>query len=264
MKNIPKAIVKRILYEVYERRLAQKLLLGPAPRHLGVILDGNRRYAKSLGLPIVEGHKYGAKKVKQLFSWCIEFKIPVVTVWGFSTQNFSREPSEVKALMDIIVEQAKAMMLDEDFKKHDIRVKVIGRTEQMPEEVQRALAELETTTAERKGMLVQLALGYGGREEIVDAAKAYLTSAEQSGKSFGEAVNGLTEESLSANLYSCNVPDPDFIIRTSGEVRLSGFLLWQAAYSEYYFLDVNWPAFRRIDFLRALRSFQARQRRFGK
>lgn len=113
-------------------------------------------------------------------------------------------------------------------------------------------------------MIVQLALGYGGREEIVDAAKSYLVAAEKAGKSFDEAIRELTEESLSANVYSGDVPDPDFIIRTSGEVRLSGFLLWQAAYSEYYFLDVNWPAFRRIDFLRALRSFQERKRRFGK
>jgi short-chain Z-isoprenyl diphosphate synthase len=259
-----KRLLKYLLYLVYEKRLAKRLLLGPAPKHLGVILDGNRRYAKALGLPVAEGHKYGAKKVKQLFAWCIEFKIPVVTVWGFSTQNFSRDADEVKALMDLIVEQANAMRVDEDFKKNQIRVKVIGRVDQMPAEVQEALTKLETSTAERKGMLVQLALGYGGREEIVDAAKAYLSTAEKSGKTFQESIDGLTEESLSQNLYSSDVADPDFIIRTSGEVRLSGFLLWQAAYSEYYFLDVNWPAFRRIDFLRALRSFQARQRRFGK
>ncbi|MFA5946729.1 MAG: polyprenyl diphosphate synthase [Patescibacteria group bacterium] len=259
-----KKILKYILYLIYEKRLAKRLLVGPAPKHLGVILDGNRRYAKTLGLPVTEGHKYGARKVKELFSWCIEFKIPVVTVWGFSTQNFSRDPGEIKVLMDLIVEQANAMRVDEDFKKNDIRVKVIGRVDQMPVDVREALAKLEASTADRKGMLVQLALGYGGREEIVDAAKAYLSTAEKSGKSLHDAICGLTEESLSTHLYSGDVPDPDFIIRTSGEVRLSGFLLWQAAYSEYYFLDVNWPAFRRIDFLRALRSFQARQRRFGK
>ncbi len=259
-----KKIIKYILYLVYEKRLATKLLLGPAPQHLGVILDGNRRFAKALNLPVAEGHKYGAKKVKDLLRWCIEFKIPVVTVWGFSTQNFSRDAAEVQALMDLIVEQANAMRVDEDFKKNDIRVKVIGRVDQMPPEAREALSKLETSTAERKGMLVQLALGYGGREEIVDAAKAYLSTAEQTGKSLHDAIGGLTEETLSTHLYSGDVPDPDFIIRTSGEVRLSGFLLWQAAYSEYYFLDVNWPAFRRIDFLRALRSFQQRQRRFGK
>ena len=259
-----KKIIKYILYLVYEKRLATKLLLGPAPQHLGVILDGNRRFAKALNLPVAEGHKYGAKKVKDLLRWCIEFKIPVVTVWGFSTQNFSRDAAEVQALMDLIVEQANAMRVDEDFKKNDIRVKVIGRVDQMPPEAREALSKLETSTAERKGMLVQLALGYGGREEIVDAAKAYLSTAEKAGKSLHDAIGGLTEETLSTHLYSGDVPDPDFIIRTSGEVRLSGFLLWQAAYSEYYFLDVNWPAFRRIDFLRALRSFQQRQRRFGK
>jgi len=259
-----KKILKFILYLVYEKRLAKKLLLGPAPKHLGVILDGNRRYAKSLGLPVAEGHRLGAKLIKQLLSWCIDFKIPVVTLWVFSTQNFSRETSEVTAIMNLFIEQANAMRTDEDFKKNDIRVRVIGRKDLLPEDVRRALDNLETETADRKGMLVQLALGYGGREEIVDAAKAYLSTAEKMGKSLHDAIDGLTEESLSTHLYSGDVPDPDFIIRTSGEVRLSGFLLWQAAYSEYYFLDVNWPAFRRIDFLRALRSFQARQRRFGK
>jgi short-chain Z-isoprenyl diphosphate synthase len=259
-----KKIIKHLLYIFYEKRLSQKLLLGPAPKHLGVILDGNRRYAKSLGLPVAEGHRLGAKLIKQLLSWCIDFKIPVVTLWVFSTQNFSRDPGEVKALMDLFIEQANAMRTDADFKKQDIRIRVIGRKDQLPDDVKHALDTLESETAERKGMLVQLALGYGGREEIVDAAKAYLSTAEKAGKSLHDAIDGLTEESLSTHLYSGDVPDPDFIIRTSGEVRLSGFLLWQAAYSEYYFLDVNWPAFRRIDFLRALRSFQARQRRFGK
>ncbi len=259
-----RSLVKHILYLVYEKRLSKRLKLGPVPKHLGVILDGNRRYAKALGLPIVDGHKYGAKKVKELLSWCVEFKIPVVTLWVFSTQNFARDPKEVEALMELFVEQAKAMLVDPAFIEHGIRVKVLGRRDGLPEHVRMALYELERTTADRQGMLVQLALGYGGREEIVDAAKAYLSTAEQAGKSLHDAIDGLTEDSISSNLYNGDVPDPDFIIRTSGEVRLSGFLLWQAAYSEYYFLDVNWPAFRHVDFLRALRSFQSRQRRFGK
>ncbi len=259
-----KAFLKRLIYGAYEKKLSLGVAEGPLPHHLGVILDGNRRYAKALGLPVAEGHKYGARKVRALLSWCVEFKIPVVTLWVFSLQNFARDPEEVKALMELFVEQAEAMTTDEEFIKHGIRVKVLGRREGLPEHVKNALENLELVTKDRTGMLVQIALGYGGREEIVDAAKAYLSTASKEGKSMSEVIDGLTEETISKNLYNGGVPDPDFIIRTSGEVRLSGFLLWQAAYSEYYFLDVNWPAFRKVDFLRALRSFQARQRRFGK
>jgi short-chain Z-isoprenyl diphosphate synthase len=260
MKNI----LKQILYVIYEKRLTERLKAGPVPKHLGVILDGNRRYAKALGLPVAQGHRFGAKKVRDLLSWCVEFRVPIVTLWVFSTQNFARDPEEVNALMELFVEQAQAMISDEEFIKNGIRVKVLGRRDQLPEHVKAALSRLETETEGRSGMLVQLALGYGGREEIVDAAKAYLVGADKAGKSLHDAINGLNEETISSNLYNGGVPDPDFIIRTSGEVRLSGFLLWQAAYSEYYFLDINWPAFRKVDFLRALRSFESRQRRFGK
>lgn len=234
------------------------------PQHLGIILDGNRRFAKAIGLSAPEGHRMGARKVKDLLSWCVEFHIPAVTLWVFSTQNFSRDPEEVRELMNLFRDQATAMLHDEEFKKHDIRVRVLGRRDDLPKDALDALTELEEQTKNRKGMLVQLALGYGGREEIVDAVKSYLVKAEGEGKTIHAAADEVTEKSLAAHLYNGDVADPDFIIRTSGEVRLSGFLLWQAAYSEYYFLDVNWPGFRRVDFLRALRSFQMRQRRFGK
>ena len=259
-----KKIVKAFLYTVYDLRLLRRLQDGPFPKHLGVILDGNRRYAKSIGLSAGEGHKLGAKKVRSLLTWCGEFKIPIVTLWAFSTQNKSRAPEEVEALMKLFTEQAKSMLHDEEFERNDIRVKVLGRRDDLPDYLQSALRELESTTANRKGMLVQLALGYGGREEIVDAMKNYLLEADAGGISLQTAASELNEQAISDHLYNGDVPDPDFIIRTSGEVRLSGFLLWQAAYSEYYFLDVNWPGFRRVDFLRALRSFQTRQRRFGK
>lgn len=259
-----KRFIKFVLYQVYERRLGERLKSGPMPKHLGVILDGNRRFAKAIGVATDEGHRRGAKKVRELLRWCGEFKIPIVTLWTFSTQNQSRDPQEVEALMRLFTEQAKTMLHDEEFALNDIRVKVIGRRDNLPDYLQSALNELETSTAERKGMLVQLALGYGGREEIVDAMKAYLLGVREGDRSLTQAIDELSEQSISAHLYNGDVPDPDFIIRTSGEVRLSGFLLWQAAYSEYYFVDVNWPGFRRVDFLRALRSFQSRQRRFGK
>jgi short-chain Z-isoprenyl diphosphate synthase len=267
-----KRFLKFFLYEIYERRLGERLKSGPLPKHLGV---GNRRFAKSLGVETSEGHRLGAKKVRSLLQWCGEFKIPVVTLWAFSTQNKSRDPQEVAALMELFTEQARTMLYDEEFERNDIRVKVLGRRDDFPVELQQALNELEQVTAKRKGMLVQLALGYGGREEIVDAVKSYLqywshrsdSSHESHGsvaQQFQAAADAFSEDQITQHLYSGDVPDPDFIIRTSGEVRLSGFLLWQAAYSEYYFVDVNWPGFRRVDFLRALRSFQSRQRRFGK
>lgn len=259
-----KQVIKSLLYSIYDFRLQHRLKAGPFPKHLGVILDGNRRYAKALGLSAEEGHKLGAKKVRELLTWCGEFKIPVVTLWVFSTQNFSRDPDEVKTLMQLFIDQANAMKVDETFIKHDIRVRVLGRRDDLPEDVKRALNDLETTTAGRKGMLVQLALAYGGREEIIDACKNYLLEASHQGLSTSAAAAAMSENSLSKHMYNGEVVDPDFIIRTSGEVRLSGFLLWQSAFSEYYFLDVNWPGFRKVDFLRALRSFQTRQRRFGK
>lgn len=264
-----KQLLKLPLYFLYDWRLQRRLLDGPVPKHLGVILDGNRRFAKSLGLSTSDGHRLGAQKVRELLTWCGEFKIPVVTLWVFSTQNFSRDPDEVKALMQLFIDQANSMKTDETFIKNDIRVRVLGRRDDLPDDVKRALDELEITTANRKGMLVQLALAYGGREEIVDAVKSYMSdwssrSNMSNDQQFHAAAAALTEQELTKHMYNGAVIDPDFIIRTSGEVRLSGFLLWQAAFSEYYFLDVNWPSFRKIDFLRALRSFQTRQRRFGK
>lgn len=259
-----KNLFKAGLYTAYDLRLLRKLQSGPFPKHLGVILDGNRRFAKASGLPVHEGHRLGAKKIRQLLQWCGEFKIPVVTLWVFSTQNFSRDPNEVSALMQLFIDQARAMQTDEEFIKHQIRVKILGRIDELPQTVQTALRDLESATADRQGMLVQLALAYGGREEILDAVKGYLGEKQKTSASLTDAIDQLTEAEFSKHLYNGGVPDPDFIIRTSGEVRLSGFLLWQSAYSEYYFLDVNWPGFRRVDFLRALRSFQLRQRRYGK
>lgn len=169
-----KNLFKAGLYTAYDLRLLRKLQSGPFPKHLGVILDGNRRFAKASGLPVHEGHRLGAKKIRQLLQWCGEFKIPVVTLWVFSTQNFSRDPSEVSALMQLFIDQARAMQTDEEFIKHQIRVKILGRIDELPQTVQTALRDLESATADRQGMLVQLALAYGGREEILDAVKGYL------------------------------------------------------------------------------------------
>ncbi|MEK7131897.1 MAG: polyprenyl diphosphate synthase [Patescibacteria group bacterium] len=259
-----KKFLKGILTFTYQTRLLEAVKKGEIPKHLGVIVDGNRRHAKKLGLPVTDGHKIGKKTLHSFLDWCDELKIPVVTLWLFSTQNYSRSEEEVKTLMNLILEEVERMVNDSEMKAKEIRVKVIGRKELLSDEVRQGLEKLEMSTASRTGRLIQLAISYGGREEIVDAVKGYLEECERNGVSLTEARAGFSEIELAKNLYNATVLDPDFVIRTSGEIRLSGFLLWQSAYSEFYFLDANWPAFRKIDFLRAIRSFQQRSRRFGK
>ncbi|MCL6526074.1 MAG: isoprenyl transferase [Thermaceae bacterium] len=256
--------VLKPLYWWYERRVEAEVLRGQAPRHLGMILDGNRRFARELGLEAHEGHEFGVTKAYEVLEWCLELRIPTVTIWVFSTDNFNRPDAEVETLMNLFVKEARRMAKDERIHANEVRVKVIGRHDRFPPKVLEALEELEQATAHHQGMLLQIAMGYGGREEIVDAVKLLLREAAETGKSPEELAAELDIEHISERLYTAGVPDPDFIIRTSGEVRLGGFLLWQGAYSEYYFFDAFWPAFRKVDFLRAIRSYQGRERRFGK
>jgi short-chain Z-isoprenyl diphosphate synthase len=229
-----------------------------------MILDGNRRFARELGLEGHEGHEFGVQKAYEVLEWCLELKIPTVTIWVFSTDNWSRSQTEVETLMRLFVQEARRMAQDPRIHANEVRVKVIGRHDRFPPKVLQALEELEKATAHHSGMLLNIAMGYGGREEIVDAVKSLLLEAARTGKSPEELAAELDMEHISQRLYTAGVPDPDFIIRTSGEIRLSGFLLWQAAYSEYYFFDAFWPAFRKVDFLRAVRDYQKRERRFGK
>jgi short-chain Z-isoprenyl diphosphate synthase len=252
------------LIRKYENRLERAVRKGGAlPKHLGVILDGNRRYARMRGLASREGHQHGAKNIRSLIAWCNALHIPAITLWAFSVQNFSRSAEEVADLMELFTKQAQAMMTDADLEREHIRVRFIGRKTMLPQDLQDAMRALEEHTASRTGMLVQIALAYGGREEIVDATRAYLLQQEANGVTLTHAREALGEQSLSGAMYSANVPDPDLIIRTSGEIRLSGFLLWQAAYSEYYFSRVHWPAWKKYHLLRALRAYQIRKRRFG-
>lgn len=252
------------LYWFYERRLLQEVRRGPMPRHLGLILDGNRRFARALGLSPTKGHEFGVHKAYEVLEWCLEMGIRTVTVWVFSTDNFGRSPEEVEELMRLFVREAERMADDHRIHHHQVQVRVIGRREGFSQEVLQALERLEARTRHHQGMVLNIAMGYGGREEIVDAVKRLLLEAEEEGLSPKAVAEALTPEAIAARLYTAGLPDPDFIIRTSGEIRLSGFLLWQSAYSEFYFADVLWPEFRKIDFLRALRSYQARERRFGR
>ncbi|MFZ5993252.1 MAG: isoprenyl transferase [Deinococcota bacterium] len=258
-----KALTKP-LYWWYERRLESEVRGGHVPKHLGMILDGNRRFARSLGLEGHQGHEFGVAKAYEVLEWCLELGIKTVTVWVFSTDNWSRSQKEVETLMNLFVKEARRMAVDPRIHANEVRVKVIGRRDRFPPKVLEALEELERATEQHEGMLLQIAMGYGGREEIVDAVKALLLEAAQTGKSPEELASELDIEHIGERLYTAGVPDPDFIIRTSGEVRLSGFLLWQSAHSEYYFFDAFWPAFRKVDFLRAIRSYQGRERRFGR
>ena len=253
------------LYWLYERRLERRLDPAAMPEHIGLILDGNRRFARGIGLGDVRrGHQYGARKLRTFLEWCLEYQVRHVTLFVFSTENFSRAPEEVQYLLDLFVHESATLLNDLRLDTEQVRVKVIGQRHRLPRHVLEASEALELSTAEHKGMLLTIALAYGGREEITDAVKALLNEAAEQGRSLEEVAAGLSADQLSEHLYTAGVPDPDFIIRTSGEQRLSGFLLWQSAYSEFYFCDALWPEFRRIDFLRAIRDYQRRERRYGK
>jgi len=253
------------LYWLYERRLRRDILAnGHLPKHIGIIMDGNRRFAKAAGLDVKAGHDYGAGKAREVLDWCLELGIKHVTLWGFSTENRGRAPEEVSHLHELFAEQARSLLNDERLHANRVRVRVIGDIDDFPAAAKQALRDMEAATEAYDGMSVNVALGYGGREEIVDAVKRLLTEEGGNGATPRELAERISADAITRYLYTAGLPDPDFVIRTSGEVRLSGFLLWQTAYSEFYFCDANWPEFRKVDFLRALRSFQARERRFGR
>ncbi len=233
------------------------------PTHLGFILDGNRRYAREMGFDdVADGHREGARRLDGLLQWCADLDINIVTVWVFSPENFHRNEDEVEALFEVIRDKMDDLSHNHVITKNKFRVKAFGNLEGLPEDVRKAINRCEKATSKHKRRMLNIAVGYGGREEIVGAAKKAL--AEKKAASVEELINGLTVEDITNHLYTCGIPDPDLIIRTSGEIRLSGFLLWQSAYSEFYFCDALWPVFRKIDFLRAIRSFQHRDRRYGK
>lgn len=257
--------VTKPLYWLYERRLLGEIKEeGVLPKHIGIIMDGNRRFARAVGLDVKSGHDHGAGKAREVLDWCLELGIRHVTLWGFSSENRGRAPDEVSHLHSLFAAQARSLLNDERLHANRVRVRVIGDISDFPEEAQAALREMERATEEYDGMSVNVALGYGGREEIVDAVRRLLHSRGESGGTLQQVADELDVEQITQHLYTAGIPDPDFVIRTSGEIRLSGFLLWQTAYSEFYFCDANWPEFRKVDFLRAVRDFQARERRFGR
>ncbi|RKW70609.1 isoprenyl transferase [Galactobacter caseinivorans] len=246
------------LYGLYERRLASGLNVLKLPRHIGVLVDGNRRWAKLAGAPTAEGHQAGADKIHEFLGWCRELGIQTVTLYMLSTDNLSRPSEELEDLLGII--ENTLSLLGEP---GGPRVQPVGAIELLPASLAAKLEELKVGTRDREDMHVNVAVGYGGRREIVDAVRSFLLEQAAAGRSTEQIAESMDAESISRHLYTSGQPDPDLLIRTSGEQRLSGFMTWQSAYSEFYFCEALWPDFRRVDFLRALRDFELRSRRFG-
>lgn len=252
-------LLPRPLYGLYERRLAASLPPTSIPRHVGVILDGNRRWARSFGEPAATGHRRGADKIAEFLGWSEGLGIEVVTLWMLSTDNLSRSNEELSALLDIIEDAVGDLAASGRW-----RLRIMGRLDLLPERIAGALREAQSATAKVQGLHVNVAIGYGGRHEIADAVRAYLREEAAKGSSLQDLAENLDVENIEEHLYTKGQPDPELVIRTSGEQRLGGFLLWQSAHAEFYFCEAYWPDFRRVDFLRALRSYSQRERRLGR
>lgn len=260
----PVAPMFRLLYYLYTRRLVREVKRRPRPRHIGIILDGNRRHGRSKGITEPrELYGIGANKLDEVLEWCAELGIPTVTLWVFSTENFRRPAAEVSGILASVEAKLTALACDPAIHRRRVRVRAIGCLGMLPEPVLTAIGAAERATAGYDGLELNIAVAYGGRQEIADAVRALLAGMAAQQMTLAEAIEDVTPEAIASHLYTAGRPDPDLIIRTSGEIRLSGFLLWQSAHSEFYFTDVLWPLFRKIDFLRAIRSFQLRRRRFG-
>jgi short-chain Z-isoprenyl diphosphate synthase len=249
----------RVVYGLYDRRLIQQAA-GRHPRHVGVVLDGNRRWAREAGFTdVVDGHRAGARRIAELLSWCREADVELVTLWLLSTDNVTRPQEELAPLLEII--EGVADELAEPGNTWKLRI--IGALDVLPKETASRLSAAAQRTQGRTGMEVNIAVGYGGRREIADAVRKLLQQHAEEGTTIEELVEVLDVDHIAEHLYTSGQPDPDLVIRTSGEQRLSGFLLWQSAHSEFWFCEAYWPDFRRTDFLRALRDYAIRHRRFG-
>ena len=251
-----KRAIKAPLYPVYERRLLRKLDYSQTPHHIGIIVDGNRRWAKENTVETSSGHQAGADKIVDFLNWCEAAQVKLVTIWLLSTDNFKRSHQELDELLKIIANLVKDLSETGRW-----NVKVVGALDVLPDWMAEQFQKLPTDL--KTELDVNVAIGYGGRREIVDAIKAYLHSERDKGASIEQAAAELNDEIISKFLYTAGQPDPDLLIRTSGEQRLGGFLLWQSTHSEFYFCEAYWPDFRRVDFLRALRAYSQRHRRFG-
>ncbi|VEI12991.1 isoprenyl transferase [Trueperella bialowiezensis] len=257
--------IPEFLYSLYERRLMREIDEARIPRHVGIILDGNRRWARELGSSAAAGHRKGADHVHEVLGWCEQAGIEIVTLWMLSTDNLSRSADELRELIGIIADTVENLASTGRW-----QIKIIGDLSLLPDDAgERLRAAAQRSVGARssgggEAMTVNIAVGYGGRHEITDAVRKYLRDKAADGASLNEAADGLNVAAITANMYTSGQPDPDLIIRTSGEQRMSGFLLWQTVHTELYFCEAYWPEFRRTDLLRALRDYSARERRMGR
>lgn len=245
------------VYRLYEHQLARQISRSGGPCHVGVILDGNRRWAAEFGHSTAHGHRAGAAKIHELLGWCADADVEVVTLWLLSTDNLARPADELQPLVEIIVETVEGLA------QGPWRLHLVGALDLLPGDAAARLKSAAALTAQHTGLLVNIAVGYGGRREVVDAVRSLLHQHATKGTSLDELADLIDVDHIAEHLYTAGQPDPDLVIRTSGEQRLSGFLLWQSAHSEFYFCEAYWPDFRRVDFLRALRAYANRHRRFG-
>jgi len=248
------------IYKLYEKKLWRQIKGGNFPKHIAIIMDGNRRYARKLNFTNVsKGHELGAKHLKNVLKWVYEANVEVLTLYAFSSENFNRPQKEVERLMELFRKKFLQIMKEPMIHKKEVKIRAIGRMSLLPADVRKAIDKAEKATKDYDKKILQIAIGYGGRMEMIDAVKSIAKEVKEN----KIGVDDISEEYFEKHLYTSGAPDPDLLIRTSGEERLSGFLLWQSAYSELYFADVFFPAFRKIDLWRAIRTYQERERRYG-
>lgn len=247
------------VYSAYESKLRKEVMEYPLPNHIAIIMDGNRRYAEEHGEPREEGHRLGSEKLEEVLDWCVEDGIKVLTVYAFSVENFNRGPDEVEYIMELLKDSLIRFAESETVHKKRVCIKVLGDVTMLPEDVRDAIDYAYEKTKDYSDYYFNMAVAYSGRQEITVAVKRVAQKVVDGTID----IEDIDEDTISDHMYASDIPDPDLVLRTSGEVRISNFLLWQLAYSELYFTDVYWPGFRHIDFLRAIRTFQQRGRRFG-
>ena len=246
---------------VRARRLQTRVQGDALPEHISIIMDGNRRYAANSGLAATLGHRAGKEKLEDVMDWVLELDIPYLTVYALSTENITnRKPEELDALFDLYVEGLNDLSVDERILKNKVKVQVAGRKDLLPDRVLTAIKNAESVTAEHDKFVFTVCLAYGSREEIIDAVRTIAVDHAEGNLD----LDSINESEISKRLWTGDMPDPDLVIRTSGEERISNFLLWQSAYAEYYFTDVYWPSFSRTDLLEAIEAYQQRKRRYGK
>ncbi len=258
VRSVHMASASSLLYGLYERRLLHQIDPAKLPAHIGVMCDGNRRWARSSGEQVEGGYIAGADKIEEFLGWCDQLHVELVTLWLLSTDNLARSADEIEPLTRVIED-----LVDDLAATRRWRVQPVGALDLLPASTASRLKAAAESCADVDGMTVNIAVAYGGRRELADAVRSLLHEHAEQGTSLEELAEVIDVEHISEHLYTRGQPDPDLVIRTSGEQRLSGFLLWQSAHSEYYFCEAMWPDFRRIDFLRAIRAYGARERRYG-